>query len=104
MVEVISPLLYRIDRNGTHVLPFGTWAGVAVADMDGDQIEDLLVANFASSDVSTGFLAEQADALTAPGENVDDLLMAVAALSDERLLAEVMQISVMHRKMGGWRN
>jgi propionyl-CoA carboxylase alpha chain/3-methylcrotonyl-CoA carboxylase alpha subunit/acetyl-CoA/propionyl-CoA carboxylase biotin carboxyl carrier protein len=60
--------------------------------------------DFASGDVSTGFLAEQADALTAPGENVDDLLMAVAALSDERLVAEVMQISDMHRKMGGWRN
>ena len=77
-----------------------------VADQISDAVLDAILAHpdFASGDVSTGFLAEQADALTAPGENVDDLLMAVAALSDERLVAEVMQISDMHRKMGGWRN
>ncbi|MEO9464497.1 MAG: biotin carboxylase, partial [Sulfitobacter pontiacus] len=60
--------------------------------------------DFASGDVSTGFLAEQADTLTAPGEDVSDLLMAAAALSDERLVSDVMQIPEMHRKMGGWRN
>ncbi|MAU52905.1 MAG: biotin carboxylase, partial [Roseovarius sp.] len=60
--------------------------------------------DFASGEVSTGFLAEQAEALTAPGEDVSDLLMAAAALSDERLLSDVMQISEMHRKMGGWTN
>ena len=60
--------------------------------------------DFASGDVSTGFLAEQADTLTAPGEDVSDLLMAAAALSDERLVNDVMQIPEMHRKMGGWRN
>ena len=30
--------------------------------------------------------------------------MAAAALSDERLVSDVMQIPEMHRKMGGWRN
>ncbi|MBC7163936.1 MAG: ATP-grasp domain-containing protein [Roseovarius sp.] len=60
--------------------------------------------DFASGEVSTGFLAEQADVLTAPGEDVSGLLMAAAALSDERLVAEVMQIPEMHRRMGGWRN
>ena len=60
--------------------------------------------DFASGDVSTGFLAEQAETLTAPGEDVSDLLMAAAALSDERLVNDVMQIPEMHRKMGGWRN
>ena len=60
--------------------------------------------DFASGEVSTGFLAEQADVLTAPGEDVSTLLMAAAALSDERLVAEVMQIPEMHRRMGGWRN
>ncbi len=60
--------------------------------------------DFASGDVSTGFLAEQADTLTAPGEDVSDLLMAAAALWDERLVSDVMQIPEMHRKMGGWRN
>ncbi|MEP2003924.1 MAG: biotin carboxylase, partial [Nitratireductor sp.] len=59
---------------------------------------------FASGDVSTGFLAEEAKTLTTPGDDVSDLLMAAAALSDERLVAEVMQIPAMHRKMGGWRN
>ena len=58
----------------------------------------------ASGDVSTGFLAEQADVLTAPGEDVSTLLMAAAALSDQRLVTDVMQIPEMHRKMGGWRN
>ena len=60
--------------------------------------------DFASGDVSTGFLAEQADVLTAPGEDVSTLLMAAAALSDQRLVTDVMQIPEMHRKMGGWRN
>ena len=60
--------------------------------------------DFASGDVSTGFLAEQAETLTASGEDVNDLLMAVAALSDERLVAEVMQIPEVHRRIGGWRN
>ncbi|MBB06083.1 MAG: biotin carboxylase, partial [Pseudooceanicola sp.] len=60
--------------------------------------------DFASGEVSTGFLAEQADVLTAPGEDVSDLLMAIAALSDQRLVDNVMQIPEMHRKMGGWRN
>jgi propionyl-CoA carboxylase alpha chain/3-methylcrotonyl-CoA carboxylase alpha subunit/acetyl-CoA/propionyl-CoA carboxylase biotin carboxyl carrier protein len=60
--------------------------------------------DFASGEVSTGFLAEQADVLTAPGEDVSGLLMAAAALSDERLVADVMQIPEMHRRMGGWRN
>jgi propionyl-CoA carboxylase alpha chain/3-methylcrotonyl-CoA carboxylase alpha subunit/acetyl-CoA/propionyl-CoA carboxylase biotin carboxyl carrier protein len=60
--------------------------------------------DFASGDVSTGFLAEQAEALTAQGDDVSVLLMAVAALSDDRLVADVMQIPEMHRKMGGWRN
>lgn len=60
--------------------------------------------DFASGDVSTGFLTEQAEVLTAPGEDVFDLLMAVAAPSDERLVSDVMQIPEMLRKMGGWRN
>ncbi|MCW8842484.1 MAG: ATP-grasp domain-containing protein, partial [Rhodobacteraceae bacterium] len=60
--------------------------------------------DFVTGDVSTGFLAEQADTLTAPGEDISDLLMAAAALSDERLVRDVMQIPEMHRKMGGWRN
>ena len=60
--------------------------------------------DFASGDVSTGFLAEQADTLTAPGEDLSDLLDGGAALSDERLVSDVMQIPEMHRKMGGWRN
>ena len=60
--------------------------------------------DFASGDVSTGFLAEQSETLTAPGEDVSDLLMAAAALSDERLVSDVMQIPEMYRKMGGWRN
>ena len=60
--------------------------------------------DFASGDVSTGFLAEQSETLTAPGEDVSDLLMAAAALSDERLVSDVMQIPEMHRKMGEWRN
>jgi propionyl-CoA carboxylase alpha chain/3-methylcrotonyl-CoA carboxylase alpha subunit/acetyl-CoA/propionyl-CoA carboxylase biotin carboxyl carrier protein len=60
--------------------------------------------DFASGDISTGFLAEQSETLTAPGEDVSDLLMAAAALSDERLVSDVMQIPEMYRKMGGWRN
>ncbi len=32
------------------------------------------------------------------------ILMAAAALSDERLVSDVMQIPEMYRKMGGWRN
>ena len=44
------------------------------------------------------------ETLTAPGEDVSDLLMAAAALSDERLVSDVMQIPEMYRKMGGWRN
>ena len=60
--------------------------------------------DFASGDVSTGFLAEQSETLTAPGEDVSDLLIAAAALSDERLVSDVMQIPEMYRKMGGWRN
>jgi len=60
--------------------------------------------DFASGDISTGFLAEQADTLTAPGEDISDLLIAATALSDDRLVGEVMQIPEMHRKMGGWRN
>ena len=59
---------------------------------------------FASGDVSTGFLAEEAETLTAAGNDMSDLLMAVAALSDERLVAEVMQIPELHRNMGEWRN
>ena len=55
-------------------------------------------------EVSTGFLADQAETLTAPGEDVSGLLMAAAALSDGRLVDEVMQIPQMHRKMGGWTN
>ena len=48
--------------------------------------------------------SEALRALTAPGEDVSDLLMAAAALSDERLVSDVMQIPEMYRKMGGWRN
>ena len=62
------------------------------------------MSDFASGEVSTGFLAEQSETLTATGEDVTDLLMAAAALSDERLVIEVMQIPEMYRKMGGWRN
>lgn len=60
--------------------------------------------DFASGEVSTGFLAEQADVLTTPGEDVSGLLMAAAALSDQRLVTDVMQVPEMHRKMGEWRN
>jgi len=60
--------------------------------------------DFAAGNVSTGFLAEQSETLTAPGEDISDLLMAAAALSDERLVGDVMQIPEMYRKMGGWRN
>ena len=60
--------------------------------------------DFAAGNVSTGFLAEQSETLTAPGEDISELLMAAAALSDERLVGDVMQIPEMYRKMGGWRN
>ncbi|UES54081.1 acetyl-CoA carboxylase biotin carboxylase subunit [Roseibium aggregatum] len=60
--------------------------------------------DFAAGNFSTSFLGEQAQTLTAPGEDVSHLLIAAAALSDERLVAEVMQIPEMHRKMGEWRN
>lgn len=60
--------------------------------------------DFAAGDVSTGFLAEHSETLTAPGEDISELLMAAAALSDERLVGDVMQIPEMYRKMGGWRN
>ncbi len=57
--------------------------------------------DFASGDVSTGFLAEQSETLTAPGEDVSDLLMAAAALSDERLVSDVMQIPEMYARWVG---
>ncbi|MCD1627659.1 ATP-grasp domain-containing protein [Seohaeicola saemankumensis] len=60
--------------------------------------------DFAAGNVSTGFLAEQSETLTAPAEDISELLMAAAALSDERLVGDVMQIPEMYRKMGGWRN
>jgi propionyl-CoA carboxylase alpha chain/3-methylcrotonyl-CoA carboxylase alpha subunit/acetyl-CoA/propionyl-CoA carboxylase biotin carboxyl carrier protein len=60
--------------------------------------------DFAAGNFSTSFLGEQAQTLTAPGEDVSHLLIAAAALSDERLVSDVMQIPEMYRKMGGWRN
>ncbi len=59
---------------------------------------------FAAGNVSTGFLAEEAETLTAPGEDMREALIAAAALSDQWLLYEVGQISEIHRRMGAWRN
>ena len=59
---------------------------------------------FVSGDVSTGFLAEEAEVLTAKNRSARDALMAAAALSDKRLQHEVAQISELHRRMGAWRN
>ncbi|MGD5450944.1 hypothetical protein QUS52_22680, partial [Xanthomonas citri pv. citri] len=59
---------------------------------------------FVSGAVSTGFLTEQAEVLTARDDGMRDALMAAAALSDERLLHEVAQIPELHRRMGAWRN
>lgn len=59
---------------------------------------------FLAGDVSTGFLAEEAPVLTAPGDDVTDILLAAAALSDVRLVRAVDEIPEMHRLMGAWRN
>ena len=59
---------------------------------------------FAAGDVSTSFLAEEAGTLTAPAEDMNDALIAAAALSDRWLLDEVARISEIHRRMGAWRN
>lgn len=59
---------------------------------------------FLAGDVSTGFLAEEAAVLTAPGEDVTDILVAATALSDRRLVRTVDEIPEMYRLMGAWRN
>ncbi|WP_298268731.1 biotin carboxylase N-terminal domain-containing protein [uncultured Bradyrhizobium sp.] len=59
---------------------------------------------FLAGDVSTGFLAEEAAVLTAPGEDVTDILVAATALSDGRLVRTVDEIPEMYRLMGAWRN
>jgi propionyl-CoA carboxylase alpha chain/3-methylcrotonyl-CoA carboxylase alpha subunit/acetyl-CoA/propionyl-CoA carboxylase biotin carboxyl carrier protein len=59
---------------------------------------------FLSGDISTGFLAEEAETLTVSDDAMRGALLAAAALSDERLLHEVAQIPELYRRMGTWRN
>ena len=60
---------------------------------------------FSSGDVSTGFLAEEADALRPqPDPALTDILAAAAVLSDARLVQAVDSVPEIYRLMGGWRN
>ena len=60
---------------------------------------------FAAGDVSTGFLAEQAEVLRErPDPAREAVLIAATALSDARLVAEVESIPAIYRLMGAWRN
>jgi len=60
---------------------------------------------FQSGDVSTGFLADEAEALRqAPDAAISDILMAATALSDVRLVRAVENVPEIYRMMGGWRN
>ncbi len=60
---------------------------------------------FASGDISTGFLAEEGEALA---EQMDgetrDILLAASALSDARLVRAVDNVPEIYRMMGRWRN
>ena len=60
---------------------------------------------FQSGDVSTGFLADEAEALKQDPDAGDmDILMAATALSDARLVRTVENVPEIYRMMGGWRN
>ena len=60
---------------------------------------------FASADISTGFLSEEAEALKSTQSlGSADILMAATALSDARLVTAVEQVPEIYRMMGGWRN
>lgn len=60
---------------------------------------------FTAGEVSTGFLAEEAEALRKrPDAARNNVLIAATALSDSRLVAEVESVPAIYRKMGAWRN
>ncbi len=60
---------------------------------------------FQSGDISTGFLAEEADALKhEPDAATQDILMAATALSDATLVQAVENVPEIYRMMGAWRN
>jgi acetyl-CoA/propionyl-CoA carboxylase biotin carboxyl carrier protein len=60
---------------------------------------------FTAGEVSTGFLAEEAEALRErPDAARNNVLIAATALSDSRLVAEVESVPAIYRKMGAWRN
>jgi len=60
---------------------------------------------FQSGKVSTGFLADEAEALKQePDDTTQDILMAATALSDARLVQAVENVPEIYRMMGGWRN
>ena len=61
--------------------------------------------DFASGDVSTGFLAEESQALKQDRDAVStDILAAATVLSDARLVKAVESVPEIYRMMGNWRN
>ncbi|MBC7139341.1 MAG: ATP-grasp domain-containing protein [Defluviimonas sp.] len=60
---------------------------------------------FRSGDVSTGFLAEEAEALQQGRDPaITDILAAATVLSDARLVKAVDSVPEIYRMMGSWRN
>jgi propionyl-CoA carboxylase alpha chain/3-methylcrotonyl-CoA carboxylase alpha subunit/acetyl-CoA/propionyl-CoA carboxylase biotin carboxyl carrier protein len=61
--------------------------------------------DFASGEVSTGFLAEEAEALKQEQDPAStDILAAATVLSDARLVKAVESVPEIYRMMGNWRN